>query len=64
MCFIRLIHTFIYVYNALLYIYCVYIHIKYAYAYKVPLSGPQTHHVDYIMRSVTLHITSYTYIHF
>ena len=36
----------------------------YAYALKVPLSGPQNQHVSYAMRTITLHETSCIYIHF
>lgn len=51
------IHTFIYVYNSLLSIYCVYILCKVKRERRL-LSGPQSQHCFHIMRSVTLRTTS------
>jgi hypothetical protein len=63
-CVCLYVRTFIYVYNATLYIYCGYV---YYVCFRVKLIYVQHHkpqHSPYTMRSVTLHKTSCVYTHF
>jgi hypothetical protein len=57
------VNTFVYVYNALLYLCIVYIYI-YIYIMYPPLSEPQNQHFGYTSRFIILHKTSGIYTHY